>query len=57
MTNADKIRALPNEELADILYSVCVGSFCDDCPLAQLCNGIFRMAANWFDWLESEAEE
>lgn len=57
MKNGDKIRALSNEDLADILYSVCVGSFCDDCPLAQLCDGIFRVTGDWYDWLEIEAEE
>lgn len=56
-TNADRIREMPNEDLAYILYSVCVGSSCEDCPVAPFCNGIFRVVGDWRDWLESEAEE
>ena len=56
-TNADRIREMPNEDLAGILYSVCVRSFCGSCPLAPFCNGIFRVVGDWRDWLESEAEE
>ena len=57
MTNADKIRALPNETLAEIMWNVCVSSSCGDCPIEKLCNGIFHTEGDWFDWLESEAEE
>lgn len=56
MTNADKIRALPNEDLAIILHKCCVASRCDDCTIAPCC-GVYRTAGGWFDWLESEAEE
>ena len=56
-TNADKIRALPNEVLAQIIRQCCCGSNCIDCPVEQLCNGTFRTTDDWFDWLESEAEE
>ena len=57
MTNAEKIRALPNGDLAYILYRVCVGSSCGDCPIAPFCDGIFRVGGDWLDWLGSEAEE
>lgn len=56
-TNADRIRALPNEDLAGILYSVCVRSFCGSCPVAPFCDGDFRTTDDWRDWLGSEAEE
>jgi len=56
-TNADRIRALPNEDLAGILYSVCVCYSCGNCPVAPFCDGDFRTTDDWFDWLESEAEK
>lgn len=56
MTNAEKIRALPDEVLAYILYSVCVGSSCGDCPVAPFCNGIFRVVGDWLEWLRSPVE-
>lgn len=56
-TNADKIRALPNEVLAQIIRMCCGGCTCIDCPVEQLCNGTFRTTDDWLDWLGSEAEE
>lgn len=56
-TNADKIRALPNETLAAIIRGCCRGCDCLSCPVEQLCNETFRTTDDWFDWLESEAEE
>lgn len=56
MTNADKIRALPDETMADILHKCCISSGCEDCPLANFC-GEYRTSGDWFDWLESGAEE
>lgn len=56
-TNADKIRALPDEVLAQIIRRCCYGSTCFECPVEQLCNGTFRTTDDCFDWLESEAEE
>lgn len=57
MTNGDRIRELPNEVLAQIIRQCCYGSNCIDCPMEQPCNGVFRTTDDWFDWLESEAEE
>lgn len=56
-TNADRIRELPNEILAQIIRQCCCGSTCFDCPVEQLCNETFRTTDDWFDWLGSEAEE
>ena len=56
-TNADRIREMSDEELADILYRACVAHSCNGCPVEQLCNETFRTTNDWFDWLESEAEE
>lgn len=57
MTNGDRIRAMTDEALAGILYSVCVRSSCGGCPIAQFCDGIFRIADDWLDWLRSPVEE
>lgn len=56
MTNGDKIRALPNEVLAQIIRRCCIGSSCVVCPIERLCDYTFRIEGGWFDWLESEAE-
>ena len=57
MTNADKIRALPDETLAAILRKCCWGRMVCFCfPLQELCTN-FRTEIDWLDWLESEAEE
>jgi len=59
-TNADRIRELPNEVLAQILriccisYRICPG--CKECVLERFCD-VFRTSGDWLDWLESEAEE
>ena len=57
MTNADKIRAMTDEELAD---SLCDHA-CMLCPLADNCGGrmeIGRTACyeRWLEWLQKEAE-
>lgn len=56
MTNAEKIRALSDKELADILTRCCIGSGCEDCPAEEFC-GQYRGYEEWLAWLESEAEE
>lgn len=57
MTNGDRIRALPNEVLAQIIRRCCISSSCMVCPVRKLCNCTFRTEGDWYDWLESEAEE
>lgn len=56
-TNSDRIRAMTDEVLADILYSVCVARSCRGCPIAQFCDGIFRVVDDWLDWLKAPVEE
>ena len=56
-TNSDRIRAMTDEELADILYSMCVCSSCGNCPIAQFCGDIFRIVDDWLDWLKAPVEE
>lgn len=58
-TNADRIREMPNEVLAKILEGCCRGFTCYFCPLKRFCNEVLEQTEtdDWFDWLESEAEE
>ena len=52
ITNADKIRSMTDEELAELLVST-DGGFppnCEDVPVRKL-------EAYWLDWLKQEAED
>lgn len=52
-TNADRIRAMSDEELAEWLASV---TDCHLCPIDD-CGGAGDMCtATWLDWLQSPAE-
>ena len=58
MTNADKIRAMTDEELAEFLHGIsknCLDGVClTDCPLLHCC-----AHDQWWmtDWLKQEAED
>lgn len=58
MTNSDKIRALPNEELAKIYASA---SYCDTCPFRAACfsdvDACKSCYERFLDWLRSPVEE
>lgn len=56
-TNGDRIRAMTDEALANILYSVCVDSSCGGCPIAPFCDYTFRVVGDWLDWLKAPVEE
>ena len=57
ITNADRIRAMSDEELADALQKFCIAMVdCSDCPLYDFgCpkNSIFNY---WIEWLQQPAE-
>ena len=55
-TNADRIRELPNEVLAQILNRYCISFGCKGCVLKKFCD-VYRSSGDWLTWLESEAEE
>lgn len=55
MTNADKIRALPNEVLAQILNRYCISFGCKGCVLKKFCD-VYRSSGDWLTWLEEESE-
>ena len=57
MTNGDRIRAMTDEVLADILYSVCVAPYCRGCPIAPFCGYTLRVVGDWLDWLKAPVEE
>ena len=53
MTNADKIRQMSDEELAEILSIL---ASCRKCPV-QCKGGFSRCDDFWLDWLQQEVEE
>ena len=59
MTNADKIRAMTDEELASLLCDYA----CMACPIGELdCEGRMEIGHDacwkrWLDWLQKEADE
>lgn len=59
-TNGDRIRAMPNEELDQILnrccisYTICSG--CKGCVLEKFCD-VYRSSGDWLSWLRSPVEE
>ena len=59
MTNGDRIRAMPNEVLAEILRGCCRGFTCYFCPLNRFCNEVLEQTEtdDWLDWLKSPVEE
>ena len=57
-TNADKIRALTDEELANVLRIFCIEmADCKDCPLYRF--GCPRSSTfnDWMKWLQQPSEE
>ena len=53
-TNADRIRAMTDEELANFV-SLCCGWTCAECPVGRECNGD-ECFSTWLDWLKQEAQ-
>ena len=56
-TNADKIRAMSDEDLAAVLRIFCIGmSDCEDCPIYGC--GCPRSSTfnDWMKWLQEPAE-
>lgn len=58
MTNADKIRAMTDEDLADYLNRFCHAiTCCIDCPLYSVgCPMLCGAANSWIEWLQQPAE-
>lgn len=57
-TNADRIRAMSDEELAELLGGMCkIAEQCDDCPLDGKCPGGSYDCGSWNEWLKQPAEE
>ena len=53
-TNADRIRRMTDEELANFV-SLCCGWTCAECPVGRECNGD-ECFSTWLDWLKQEAK-
>ena len=57
MTNADRIRAMSDEELATLLSELCQnGENCYSCPLFDKSCGGINGLSGWLDWAKRPAE-
>ncbi len=54
MTNADRIRAMTDEELAKLLLNACIGSKCGEQPQNE--NGSINCFACRLNWLKKPVE-
>lgn len=54
-TNADRIRVMTDEELANFV-SLCCGWTCAECPVGKECNGE-ECFSTWLEWLKKEADD
>ena len=59
LTNADRIRAMSDEELAELFHGFCDnGERCVYCPLYEKsCAGVHSDAPKWLEWLQQPCEE
>ena len=57
MTNAERIRAMSDEELAS--YFCNDGLMCAECPIAKFCNESVEKTCEltWLAWLKQEVEK
>lgn len=57
-TNADRIRAMSDEELAELFYGFCDnGERCVYCPLYEKsCAGVHSDVPKWLEWLQQPVE-
>lgn len=53
-TNADRIRAMSDEELASWLA---LSTNCTNCKMENICEWGDSCTDHWFDWLKQEAGE
>lgn len=51
-TNADRIRAMSDEDLADWVSGI---TRCDYCP-AKPCKSLYHCETQWLTWLQSPAD-
>ena len=58
MTNADRIRAMSDDELAELFHGFCDnGERCVYCPLYEKsCAGVHSDVPKWLEWLQQPAE-
>lgn len=56
-SNADKIRAMSDEDLADVLREFCKGmAVCEDCPLYSSGCPMTSIFNDWVKWLQRPAK-
>lgn len=57
-TNADRIRAMTDEELAEVFSGMCKNSeMCGTCPMDGNCPGGSTDFTSWMQWLQQPVEE
>ena len=57
-TNADLIRSMSDEELANLFDTWIRDCNCNDVPCRIFCQqGCFNCEKNWLDWLKQEVEK
>ena len=57
-TNADKIRAMTDEELADLFDTWVRDCDCNDVPCREYClPNRYDCVKNWLDWLKQEVTD
>ena len=58
ITNADCIRSMSDEELANLFDTWIRDCNCNDVPCRIFCQqGCFNCKKNWLNWLKQEVEE
>ena len=56
-TNADRIRAMSDEELAKLFCGFCKNSkICEGCPMCDVKCAESELAESWVEWLKQPAE-
>lgn len=57
MTNADRIRAMSDEELAKLFCGFCKNAkICEGCPMCDGKCAESELAESWVEWLQQPAE-
>lgn len=55
MTNADRIRAMSDEELAKFFHDMIQDCGCNNVPCQQFCKAARNCELAWLNWLKKEA--
>lgn len=56
ITNADRIRAMSDEELAEFFHDMVQDCGCNNVPCQQFCKAARSCELAWLNWLKKEVE-